>query len=440
MAITDTRWVSKAPKLSHVASFDWIRGFGIFGVMIGHSFAMDTLSFAGIVDIFFVISGFLITTLLLQEHRRYGRIDLKKFYARRSLRLLPLLYVFLAFMGVAALVAKFSGLLDGTVYTLKELVKESLTAGLYVHNIFFPTLGGAWYGHLWTLSVEEQFYLVVGVFMVFGLARGWIKPVTWLLVGLVAAIQITRLFAITGPFKGLAMAVWLQRPDSLMVGMLAAIANAHIAEPMSNRTRSLMKVGGWIGAVGIFASVWASTSLARSHLGVDMPFWPGDPNYSTDPEKVVRKLIDAPGWRIEMDRVYWLQWGFTASNWSFFLVTLPAFRVAEWWPNKVMGWKPLARIGGLFSYGLYIWHYPVQHFTRLATGTTHDACSAAGIVNTTDCRPGDHYRMTGINPVLQLLLDCLLPFLLAVPAYYLVERKALEIKNRFQVERAAKAE
>src|SRR5690348_178850 len=121
MKVIDREWVSKAPKLRHVAPFDWIRGFGIFGVMIGHSYPLDTLSFAAIVDIFFVISGFLITSLLLQEHRGHGRIDLKKFYARRTLRLFPLLYVTLFVVAVAGVLAKVGGLLEGTPYTLSEL-------------------------------------------------------------------------------------------------------------------------------------------------------------------------------------------------------------------------------------------------------------------------------------------------------------------------------
>jgi peptidoglycan/LPS O-acetylase OafA/YrhL len=436
MKVTDREWVSKAPKLRHVAPFDWIRGFGIFGVMIGHSFPLDTLSFAAIVDIFFVISGFLITSLLLQEHRGHGRIDLRKFYARRSLRLLPLLYVFLVIVGVAGVLAKVTGLLDGTVFTLKELAKETVAAGVYVHNIVFPTLGGAWHAHLWTLSVEEQFYLVVGVFMVVGLARGWIRPVTWVLIFGVAAIQISRLFAITGPFKQLAFAVWLQRPDSLMIGMLAAIASAHLGEPMSERTRKLLKLGGWLGTVGIFVAVWASSAFARNQLHISIPFWPGDANYTTHPTQVIDRLLAQPGWRLDMGRVYWLQWGFTLANWSFFFVTLASFRVDDWWPNKPMSWKPLVWIGGALSYGLYIWHYPIQHFERMIIGTAHEACN--GLVNLTNCRVGEDYRMP-INPVLQLVLDCALPFLIAVPTYYLVERKALEIKNRFQVERAATA-
>ena len=94
--VIERGWVSKAPRLRHVAPFDGIRGFGVIGVMAGHALPDATLSFSAIVDVFFVISGFLITTLLLQEHRDTGRVDVRKFYARRILRLLPALYVMLA--------------------------------------------------------------------------------------------------------------------------------------------------------------------------------------------------------------------------------------------------------------------------------------------------------------------------------------------------------
>lgn len=444
MKLIDREWVSKAPKLSHVAPFDGIRGIGIFGVMIGHSFPLDTLSYAGIVDIFFVISGFLITSLLLQEHRSHGRISLRKFYARRTLRLFPLLYVVLITVFVAGVISKQAGWLEGTPYTLRELTKETAASAFYVHNIVFPTLGGAWHAHLWTLSVEEQFYLIVGVFMVAALMRGGIRAVMWLLVAAIAAIQLSRGFGITGPVPELAFAVWLQRPDSLMVGMLCALLNAHLPDPMSERTRRVLKIGGWVGVVGIFTAVWASTSFARNQIGWRVPFYPGDPNYLPEgvtSEEVIRPLLDRASWRLELDRIYWLQWGFSLSNWSFFLITLPAFRVKEWWPNRVLSIKPIVVVGALLSYGLYVWHYPVQHFLRIATGTTDEACFANGVrrVFVEGCRDGDHYR-TLLNPVAQLLLDVTLPFLLAVPTYFLVEKKALQLKNRFQVDKAARAE
>jgi peptidoglycan/LPS O-acetylase OafA/YrhL len=427
--IIDREWKSKAPRLAHTPSFDAIRGIGIFGVMMGHSFPIDTLSFAAIVDIFFVISGFLITSLLLQEHRSTDRISLRKFYARRSLRLMPLLYVLLAIVGVAALVAKLTIGIDPP-YFLSDLAKESVAAGLYVHNIAYPTLSGAWYAHLWTLSVEEQFYLVVGVVMMVVLVRGGIRAITVALVVGIAIIQLSRGFGITGPFHQLAFAVWLQRPDSLMIGVLGAIINANLKDPMTRRTKQVLKIGAWVGTAGIIFAVWASTSFARNQLGIHIPFWPGDQNYlppHTDPTQIVSNLVNQPGWRLHFERTYWMQWGFSLANWSFLLVTLAAFRVKEWLPNRIISRKYLILIGGLLSYGLYLWHYPVQYFLRFFTGTVDTG------------RFGDHYRMP-MNPVLQLFLDCALPFLLAIPTYIFVEKRALALKNRFRVERTTTAQ
>ena len=107
--VIERGWVSKAPRLRHVAPFDGIRGFGVIGVMAGHALPDATLSFSAIVDVFFVISGFLITTLLLQEHRDTGRVDVRKFYARRILRLLPALYVMLAGSVVVGVLVKVMG-------------------------------------------------------------------------------------------------------------------------------------------------------------------------------------------------------------------------------------------------------------------------------------------------------------------------------------------
>jgi peptidoglycan/LPS O-acetylase OafA/YrhL len=99
------------------------------------------------VRIFFVISGFLITTLLLQEHDKQGRISLKQFYIRRALRILPASYVFMLVLIILA-----------GMGVLSIPLNSFLASFLYVRNYFG---GGDWYtGHLWSLSVEEQFYLI----------------------------------------------------------------------------------------------------------------------------------------------------------------------------------------------------------------------------------------------------------------------------------------
>ena len=99
------------------------------------------------VQIFFVISGYLITMLLIKEYERNGRVDLKLFYLRRALRIFPASYVYLALIAVASAL--------GIVILHRH---DLLFAFTYTVNY---SLDKSWrIGHLWSLSVEEQFYLL----------------------------------------------------------------------------------------------------------------------------------------------------------------------------------------------------------------------------------------------------------------------------------------
>ena len=110
------------------------------------------------VRIFFVISGFLITTLLLREIQETGRISLKQFYVRRALRILPASYAFLLCLSIAVAVG------------ILAIPKVSFLASLFYFRNY---IGNDWYtGHLWSLWVEEQFYLIWPAIMVFLGSRG----------------------------------------------------------------------------------------------------------------------------------------------------------------------------------------------------------------------------------------------------------------------------
>lgn len=104
------------------------------------------------VALFFVLSGFLITTLLVRERRRFGHVSLRSFYARRALRLLPALVVAIA-GGVVLAVAVGSDPVT--------MAKDGLASLFYLGN-FRDQLGlyGGPFAHLWTLAMEEQFYLL----------------------------------------------------------------------------------------------------------------------------------------------------------------------------------------------------------------------------------------------------------------------------------------
>jgi peptidoglycan/LPS O-acetylase OafA/YrhL len=138
---------------SRIPELDGFRGLAILLVVTGHTFTftLHFLPYAGLkmgemgVLLFFVLSGYLITGLLRDEAGRTGTLSLGAFYIRRACRLLPALGVFLA--GIALLC------LMGLITDVP--VADFMEAIFYVHNIFghSQTLG-----HLWSLSLEEQFY------------------------------------------------------------------------------------------------------------------------------------------------------------------------------------------------------------------------------------------------------------------------------------------
>lgn len=143
----------------HFSSLDGLRALSILGVIWHHTAASVQGPFWGHVgaegvSLFFAISGFLITTLLLREQRRRGRIDLKAFYVRRTLRIFPLYYATLL------------------LYVLMVLVLERHSAvgraffdnlpyfATYTSNLFVEIQGRVIFYFAWSLAAEEQFYLI----------------------------------------------------------------------------------------------------------------------------------------------------------------------------------------------------------------------------------------------------------------------------------------
>src|SRR6516225_5035441 len=131
---------------------DGLRGLAILMVLAFHLGYLPGGSLG--VDVFFVLSGFLITTLLVEEWNRRGSISLKTFYLRRALRLLP------AFLTLL-LLCTLAGLFLSSAQERPARRQEVIVAGCYIanlpnlHHTPMPILG-----HTWSLSVEEQFYLL----------------------------------------------------------------------------------------------------------------------------------------------------------------------------------------------------------------------------------------------------------------------------------------
>ena len=166
-----------APKqgttLSYLPALDGIRGVAMIGILGVHGEVYLTAGGFYLLDSFFALSGFLITSLLIVEWRKSGTVKLKVFWARRARRLLPALFVML--IGVAILYGLFVP--AGTYPTLRG---DALSALFYFANWHFIAAGDNYFDqtaltspliHMWSLALEEQFYLVWPL-VVLGLLQG----------------------------------------------------------------------------------------------------------------------------------------------------------------------------------------------------------------------------------------------------------------------------
>ena len=155
----------RSELLTYMPSLDGIRALSVLAVIIYHANKMWLPGgFLG-VEVFFVISGYLITLLLLAESEKNGSISLKEFWWRRARRLLPALWVVV--LGVVVFAALFQREMLGT------LRGDVIAALLYGFNWFQIWVGTSYFTsfefvplrHLWSLAVEEQFYLIWPVVM-----------------------------------------------------------------------------------------------------------------------------------------------------------------------------------------------------------------------------------------------------------------------------------
>ena len=149
-------------QLSYMPALDGIRAVSILGIMANHGGFAWAAGGVISVNVFFVLSGFLITMLLMKEWTRSGTIKLRAFWARRARRLLPALFVLLGGIGIFALFFAPSGS-QGSIRT------DGLSTLLYFSNWHQILAGQSYFAqvsapspllHTWTLAIEEQFYLV----------------------------------------------------------------------------------------------------------------------------------------------------------------------------------------------------------------------------------------------------------------------------------------
>jgi peptidoglycan/LPS O-acetylase OafA/YrhL len=294
-----------------IPSLDGLRAISISFVLLGHlsgtrNLPVD-LRWTGVLDlanlgvrVFFVISGYLITGLLMRERDRVGTVHLGRFYLRRTLRIFPAYYAYLAVIGFCAI--------GGLIVVPWIDLTHALT---YTENYNVPP--NSWYvGHTWSLSVEEQFYLLWPA--IFGAAG--VKKATWIAIGFAVAVPLWRLAGnVTAPsWYPLTGYNFEMMGDALAVGCLLALAR------------------DWL---------WSRTFYRR--LLESQWFW-------FVPVFVVLLATKEDG------RVQWLL-GNSTTNVCLALCIDWCVRFHEGRIGRVLNWSPLAFIGVL-SYSLYLWQQP----------------------------------------------------------------------------------
>jgi peptidoglycan/LPS O-acetylase OafA/YrhL len=348
----------------------------VFGIHI------DYLQFGWMgVQMFFVLSGFLITDILLRmkETLPLGTY-LYKFYVRRFLRIFPLYYFFLFLMlGLSAWLISISY----RPAIMQVIQDQIIFAFLYLYDFFVAYREyqpSRFFDHLWSLSVEEQFYLVWPLLI-------FLTPEKWLKKMFLAGIAAGPLFRVAFFFAyDMGLSTYLREPVATALYPLpfthvdAFALGAYISRfPIPHARKQLVLLGALLPLAG-FSSQYFATGEAGT--------------------------LSSLGYPVTMPNAYQFLWAYSAINYWFALLIYCV--VNERLFVKFLE-LPLLRYLGRISYGLYVYHFPVLWFA---------------------VRLRDVPGLENINRPLIYLAGFAGTFLISSVSYYALERPFIQLKDR----------
>ena len=319
--------------MNYRQEIDGLRAIAVMGVILYHvGLKFISAGYAG-VDVFFVISGFLIGGIIYRE-RRQGTFLYRNFYARRARRILPALFTVILFSMLA-------GWLTMMPDTLRYFGGAAFSTLLFISNIWFfevidyfnPVALKDPLIHTWSLAVEEQFYFFVP--LLFGLLWRFGTKVLFWVFATMAALSLTTAFLTNTDSPMAAFYLIHTRAWELLIGVLAAL--------VFPRLTTSPRTSGWLANLGLLL-ILGGLGLIPAHVP-----WPG-------------------GWTI-----------IPVTGTALVLL----FGQAPSLAHSVLTLRPLTIIG-LISYSAYLWHQPVISFLDLSgyplSGWVQISATVAGIL------------------------------------------------------------
>jgi peptidoglycan/LPS O-acetylase OafA/YrhL len=360
-------------RLGFRPALNGVRAAAVIPVVAGHTVSSLAPGGSSGVRLFFVLSGFLITTLLFEEWATQGLIRLGAFYTRRALRLLPaLLFILLVDMVLVAV-------LDGGD-AVRQHVPTVFSVMFYFANWrHISANGGREFGHLWSLSVEEQFYLLwpLGLFILLRFFRvrtviivaACCAAASWLVSEMLAlqahgGANLTEFAASPGgrrhEFFGTDAVAY-----AILIGCVFALLRSSGRIRQSDKYRSFIGLAGTLGFV-VYA-IYAATYPARGHREV----------------------------------------GLLILTFAFALLVLCAVDCPKAIVTQLLSTAPLQLIGRV-SYGLYLWHFVILYHL--------------------------HKHMPHISVAERTFIAAILTTAAVAFSYNFIEQPALRWKRRLHVE------
>ena len=293
---------------------DILRAIAVILVLFRHSGLQGSVlyDFGWLgVDLFFVLSGYLISTLLIKEYQAKKSVNVKRFFVRRGFKIYPAFYVFLIFTLL------FEYFDKGRLFDTVQIVSETFYLQSYLPHISL---------HSWSLAVEEHFYIVTGL-------------IVWLI--LISKLRISTKSAL----------IYLSLTLVFCFGLRFLESYPHREEAFHTFLQSHLRADGIV--VGIIVAFFLQTNGARK---VVMKYrWLF---------AIVAVGLVLPGFFYKSASYFMNTAGLSLVNMGFGILVLLAVVLSKAWRDVVLGiWKwPLSLISliGVHSYSIYLWHLMTQ--------------------------------------------------------------------------------